>query len=194
MKYVFDIETNLLGTVRLLNQVVKAKVGKVVFLSSGGTVYGPPQEVPIVETHQTNPICSYGITKLAIEKYLDLFFQLHGIDYTVLRLSNPFGERQRIQSSQGAVAVFLGKALRKEKIEIWGDGFVVRDYLHVSDVVSAMIASIDYQGSDRVFNIGSGSGVSLNEVVDGISQVLGRTIDKVLSDGPYRSAADEFKI
>ena len=117
---VFDIETNLMGTVRLLNQVVKSGVGKVIFLSSGGTVYGPPQEIPIVETHPTNPICSYGITKLAIEKYLELFYQLHGVDYTVLRLSNPFGERQRIESSQGAVAVFLGKALRGEKIEIWG--------------------------------------------------------------------------
>lgn len=180
---VFDIETNLMGTVRLLNQVVKAGVGKVIFISSGGTVYGPPQEIPIAETHPTNPICSYGITKLAIEKYLELFYQLHGVDYTVLRLSNPFGERQRIQSSQGAVAVFLGKALRNEKIEIWGDGSVVRDYLHVSDVVSAMLAAIDYRGADRIFNIGSGSGISLNEVVARISEALGRQVETVYTKG-----------
>lgn len=172
---VFDVETNLLGTVRLLTHAVKAGVKKVIFVSSGGTVYGVPKQVPIPETHPTDPICSYGITKLAIEKYLGLFKQLHGLDYTVLRISNPYGERQRIQASQGAVSVFLGKALRGESIEIWGDGSVVRDYIYIADVVDAFIAALAPTGDEHVFNIGSGRGLSLNEVLDHIETVTGRT-------------------
>lgn len=168
---VFDVESNVLGTVRLLTHAVKAGVKKVLFISSGGTVYGVPMQVPIPETHPTDPICSYGISKLTIEKYLGLFKQLHGLDYTVLRIANPFGERQRTHASQGAVAVFLGKTLRGEEIEIWGDGSVVRDYIHINDVVSALMAAIDHVGDVNVFNIGSGSGLSLNEVLDSIEKV-----------------------
>ena len=172
---VFDVESNLLGTVRLLNHSVTAGVKKVIFVSSGGTVYGVPTQVPISETHATNPICSYGITKLAIEKYLGLFKQLYGLDYTVLRISNPFGERQRTHASQGAVAVFLGKVLRSEPIEIWGDGSVVRDYIHIADVVDALLAAIDRTGNEHIFNIGSGRGMSLNDVLNSIEKVTGRS-------------------
>ena len=175
---VFDIETNVLGTVRLLTHAVKTGMKKVIFVSSGGTVYGVPTETPIPEEHPTDPICSYGITKLAIEKYLGLFKQLHGLDYTVLRLANPYGERQRIHASQGAVAVFLGKVLRGEPVEIWGDGSVVRDYIHIADVVDALLAALEQTGNEHVFNIGAGRGHSLNEVLDAIEKVTGRTADR----------------
>ena len=138
------------------------RIRKFIFVSSGGTVYGIPQEVPIKESHPTEPICSYGISKLAIEKYMNLFHLLHGMEYCVLRLANPFGERQRVAAAQGAVTVFLDKALRNEEIEIWGDGSVVRDYFYVSDAVSAMTKALAYEGSSGVFNIGSGVGQSLN--------------------------------
>lgn len=179
----FDIETNLLGTIRLLNYAVKAGIKKIIFLSSGGTVYGVPMRLPINEEHPTNPICSYGISKLAIEKYLHLYYQLYGIDYTVLRLSNPYGERQRTLSTQGAVAVFLGKALRNEIVEVWGDGSVVRDYIHVSDVVSAMLKSISYNGSNRVLNIGSGFGMSVNNILDEIECVIGAKVVRQYTKG-----------
>ncbi|MDR7135220.1 UDP-glucose 4-epimerase [Lysobacter niastensis] len=179
---VFDLESNLVATVRMLGHAVEAGVRKVVFLSSGGTVYGTPQHVPIEEGHPTTPICSYGITKLAIEKYLELFRHLHGLDYTVLRLSNPYGERQRINASQGAVAVFLGKVLHDESVEIWGDGSVVRDYIHISDVVSAMLRCID-RAPGSVLNIGSGAGLSLNEVLDAIERVTGRTAVRAYKPG-----------
>jgi UDP-glucose 4-epimerase len=171
---VFDVESNVLGTVRLLTHAVKAGVRKVIFVSSGGTVYGIPREVPIREDHPTDPICSYGITKLAIEKYLGLFRELHGLDCTVLRLANPFGDRQRTHASQGAVAVFLGKALRGEVIEIWGDGSIVRDYVHIDDVVSALIIALGRRTDEHVFNIGSGKGLSLNDVLDAIESVIGK--------------------
>jgi UDP-glucose 4-epimerase len=171
---VFDLESNLIATVRLLNQAVRAGLKKIVFVSSGGTVYGTPQHVPIAEDHPTHPISSYGITKLAIEKYLHLFQTLHGLSYVVLRPSNPFGERQRANASQGAVAVFMGKVLRGEPVEIWGDGSVVRDYLYIGDLAAAMVAAGRYEGPERVFNIGSGAGQSLNQVLDGIEQVTGK--------------------
>jgi UDP-glucose 4-epimerase len=171
---VFDVESNLLGTIRLLNHAVKNGLKKIVFVSSGGTVYGNPLQTPIPETHPTNPICSYGITKLSIEKYLGLYHELHGLDYTVLRLSNPFGERQRTHANQGVVAVFLGKAIRGETIEIWGDGSVVRDYMHIHDVVSALLAALDFQGAEHTFNIGSGIGLSLNDVISSIEKITNR--------------------
>ncbi|KTD14154.1 UDP-galactose-4-epimerase [Legionella gratiana] len=180
---IFDLETNLVGSVKLLNHAVKSGIKKIIFLSSGGTIYGTPLYLPIDENHPTNPICSYGITKLAIEKYLALYNQLYGLDYTILRLSNPFGERQRINSMQGAVAVFLGKALSNEPIEIWGNGTVVRDYIHISDVISAMLQSITYVGAEHIFNIGSGQGISLNEVLDEIERVTQFEVKRRYTEG-----------
>lgn len=180
---VFDVESNVVATIRLLNLAVKSGLRKIVFISSGGTVYGDPTQVPIPETHATDPACSYGIAKLAIEKYLALFHRLYGLDYSVLRLANPFGEGQRTYASQGAVAVFLGKVLRGETVEIWGDGTVVRDYIHVSDVVRALLASSAQSGEEHVFNIGSGRGHSLNEVLDAIERVTGRNANREYLSG-----------
>jgi len=176
---VFDVETNLLGTVRLLNHARGTGLKKLVFVSSGGTVYGTPTSVPIDESHPTNPQCSYGITKLAIEKYLYLFGMLHGLEYCILRIANPYGEMQRTQASQGAVAVFLGKALRAEPVEIWGDGSVIRDYVYIGDVADALIRAMNHAGPERLFNIGSGRGLSLNEVLDTIDDVLGRKTERL---------------
>lgn len=175
----YDIETNVIGTLHLLEAVRKHKVKKIIFVSSGGTIYGIPEEIPLKESHPTEPICSYGISKLAIEKYLSLFHFLHGIEYCVLRLANPYGERQRVSAAQGAIAVFLYKALRNEAIEIWGDGSVTRDYFHVSDAVSALVKALSYEGDNRIFNIGSGVGRSLNEILDAIDLLLGTPVKRV---------------
>lgn len=171
---VFDVQSNLIGTLQIIGQGMKSRLRKIVFVSSGGTVYGNPLEIPIPESHPTDPTCSYGITKLAIEKYLALYHLLHGLDYTVLRIANPFGDRQRLNANQGAVAVFFGKVLRGEPVDIWGDGSVVRDYIYIADVIDALLAAARYQGSKRVFNIGSGEGHSLNQVLEMIEQVTGR--------------------
>lgn len=184
---VFDVESNVLGTVRLLTHAVKAGLRKVIFVSSGGTVYGVPVQLPIVETHPTDPVCSYGISKLAIEKYLGLFHRLHGLEYMVLRIANPFGERQRTQASQGVIAVFLGRILRGEPVEIWGDGSVIRDYIYIADVVEALMAALERSSSrEHIFNIGSGRGHSLNEVLAAIEQVTGRSaIRRYLPARPF---------
>ncbi len=172
---VYDIRSNVIDTVQLLEECKQSKVSKVVFISSGGTIYGVPQRVPIAENHPTEPICSYGVTKLAIEKYLHLYERLWGVDYVVARLSNPYGEQQNPQSKQGAVGVFLGNVAQGKAITIWGDGEVTRDYIHIDDAVRALITAAEYQPGPcghRIFNIGAGQGVSLNQLVEEIRHVV----------------------
>ena len=171
----YDVESNIIGTLNLLKQAVEKGVKKIIFSSSGGTVYGIPRSVPIQETHETNPVCSYGITKLAIEKYLALFHHLHNLDYTVLRLANPYGERQHIDSVQGAVTVFLGKVLHNQAITIWGDGSVARDYFYVGDLVNAFVRAIEYDTKSKIYNIASGHAFSLKDILSVIQEVTGRT-------------------
>lgn len=170
---IFDLESNLIGTIHLLDVAVKAGLKKIVFVSSGGTVYGRAEHLPIHETHPTNPICSYGIAKLAIEKYLHLFHTQHGLDYVILRVANPFGARQRAHTNQGAIAAFLSRVLCGRPVEIWGDGTVVRDYVYISDVIEALLKAADLSLTEHVFNIGSGCGRSINEVLDAIERVIG---------------------
>ena len=172
-----DVQVNLLGTLNLLEAARLTGVKRLVMVSSGGTVYGIPQAVPIPETHPTDPICSYGITKLAMEKYVTLYRQLHGLEGVVLRVANPFGPRQRLDAAQGVVPVFLGKALRHEPLQIWGDGSTVRDFLDVADVVAALLAVVRYNGAESLFNIGSGQGLSLNQLIALLEQQLNRSLD-----------------
>ncbi|HNR03601.1 MAG TPA: NAD-dependent epimerase/dehydratase family protein [Bacillota bacterium] len=170
----FDIQSNVVDTIKLLELCCKHKVRKIIFPSSGGTIYGLAETIPISEDHPTNPICSYGITKLSIEKYLHMFNHLYGLDYQVFRISNPYGPFQNPFSNQGAVGVFLGKILRGEEIEIWGDGSVCRDYIFISDVVQALYLASEMHTDIKVLNIGSGKGVTLNDLVDIISRVTSK--------------------
>jgi UDP-glucose 4-epimerase len=179
---VYDIESNLTATVRLLETARTHRVKKIIFLSSGGTVYGIPRSIPVPESHPLDPICSYGITKLSIEKYLHLYHYLYGLDYCVLRVANPYGEYQRVASTQGVVAVFLHQALNREPIEIWGNGSVVRDYVYIGDVIDALSKAICHSGDLRTFNIGSGVGHSLNELMETIESLLGYPVLRIYKE------------
>jgi UDP-glucose 4-epimerase len=170
---IYDVQSNIVGTLQMLNAMVVHRVSRMVFISSGGTVYGTPNKLPIDESHSTDPQVSYGITKLAIEKYIQMYERLHGIRGVILRVANPYGERQRIETAQGVVGAFLHRALNGQPIEIWGDGSVTRDFLHVSDVAEAFAKALVYTGSYRVFNIGSGFGVSLNRLLEIMEETLG---------------------
>lgn len=170
---IYDVETNIAGSIKLLTFANDMGVRKIVFASSGGTVYGEPSILPIPETHSTNPICSYGITKLAVEKYLHLFHHLYGLDYVVLRIANPFGERQNPHGGLGAVTTFLWKVLKGEPITIWGDGTVARDYFYVGDLVAAFVQVIENTAQSRVYNIGSGKAHTLNSVIATIQTITG---------------------
>jgi UDP-glucose 4-epimerase len=170
----FDIQSNVIGTLYLLDICVKHKVGKLVFLSSGGTVYGDIGNKDMVdETHAVRPMCSYGVSKLAIEHYLDVYRQLRGLDYVALRLSNPYGERQSPLRALGALTVFLHKTLKRENVEVWGDGRVTRDFIYVCDVANAVyLATVNPVSG--IFNVGTGTGLSLRDILIEISNVVGR--------------------
>lgn len=170
---VFDVESNLVASVHLLEACADNGVSRLVFASSGGTVYGPPRSVPVSEDAPTNPIVSYGIVKLAIEKYCSLFSSLRGLKTVCLRLANPYGPRH-VGTAQGAIPVFFKCILADKPIVIWGDGSVVRDYLYVEDVAHAFCLAAEYAGDQRVFNVGSGVGVSINQLLAEIRAVVQR--------------------
>ena len=175
-KPIFDIETNLIPVVQMLQACVAEGIERVVYLSSGGTVYGVPQVSPIPETHPTNPICSYAVVKLAVEHYLGMFTALHSLDHICLRLSNPYGPRQNPNAAQGAVAVFAANALRGDPLTIWGDGSVIRDFIDVRDAADAVRAAALGPARNITLNLGSGEGTSLNGIVTAIEAVLGRSV------------------
>jgi UDP-glucose 4-epimerase len=160
----FDITSNLLSTVNLLDICTRHKVGKLIYLSSGGSIYGDADSEQQVETDPVFPICSYAITKLAAEKYLYMYEKIHGLNYSVLRISNPYGPRQNPVAKQGVISVFLHKILSGEKIEIWGDGSSVRDYIYVTDVAAACFQAAN-NTKNGIYNIGSNIGISVKEMV-----------------------------
>jgi UDP-glucose 4-epimerase len=170
-----DISANLIPSIQLFEACQRMGVRRVVFTSSGGTVYGQAQTLPIRENHPQNPLNGYGITKLAAEKYLQMFHHLHGLDYAILRPSVPYGPRQNPMGRQGAVAVFLYRISRGLPITLWGDGSVSRDYFYISDLVQALIAAaVRDMGPERVFNIGGPKEISLLQLINYVE----KTIDK----------------
>jgi UDP-glucose 4-epimerase len=141
----------------------------VVFASSGGTIYGQPQYLPIDEAHPTDPISPYGIVKLSMEKYLGYFGDRYGFRYTILRISNPYGGRHHRRNDQGVIDVFAKKIAHGEELVIWGNGSIVRDYVHILDVCRSFLCAILYTGTSTVFNIGAGEGRSILDIIDALS-------------------------
>ena len=172
----FDVMSNVVETIYLLEQCAKGKVKKVVFVSSGGAIYGTPADLPVAENSPEWPESSYGITKLAIEKYLELFHRLYGLNYVILRPSNPYGERQNPDGDQGVIAVFLGKIAKGQPIDIWGDGGNVKDYIYIGDLIDGMYKAAFRDTAHRVFNMGSGTGHSVNDIVRMITEEVGRPV------------------
>ncbi|MCB1704811.1 MAG: NAD-dependent epimerase/dehydratase family protein [Halioglobus sp.] len=162
---VADINFNLAGTVRMLELMRQAGPKRIVFLSSGGTVYGEPSRLPVAETEPLNPLCSYGVTKVAIEHYLGMYAFLYGIEPVVLRASNPFGPRQGRLGIQGLVAAFLSRILAGKPLVVWGDGEVIRDYFYASDLADLCALAVE-STETGIFNAGSGQGTSINRMIE----------------------------
>ncbi len=171
-----DLNAGAINTLKMLDICRESGVRRVIFASSGGTVYGVPRSAPIREDHPTQPISAYGISRLVIEKYLSLYKHLHNLDYMVLRIANPYGRYQVPTKKQGVIAAMIINALNGAPLEFWGTGAAVRDFVHINDVVEAMIASIVYEGPVRVFNVGSGIGRSINQVATDIERMFPNTI------------------
>ncbi len=168
----YDILTNVVAHATWLSLLRETRLKRIIYISSGGTVYGVPQQLPIKENHPTHPISSYGITKLTIEKYLAMYANMYEIEYRICRPANVYGEWQRLNIGQGVIGVFLERCLKGQPIEIWGDGTTRRDYIYVTDLAQAIVRLIAHEGNSRVFNISSGVGHSLNDIIDIIRDEL----------------------
>ncbi len=169
-----DVEENLIGSLRLIHLCIAKGVKRLIVLSSGGTVYGPDVAVPTQEDATNHPLCSYGVVKLAVEKYLAIYRHQGLLDSVVLRVANPYGPYQQ-PKGQGVIAATVQKILLSQPAEIWGDGTVTRDYIYIDDVVDAIMAAarLDDDSAPRLYNIGSGIGRTINEVIDSLCKIHG---------------------
>ncbi len=170
-----ELLENVVFSSKLLEKCIQYDVKKVVFISSGGTVYGKEVRCPLPEETPLKPISSYGLQKVAIENLLYLYRNMHGLDYRIIRLSNPYGPYQRPNGVLGAVTTFTYKAMKKEKIEVYGDGSVVRDFIYIDDAIKGILSIANNEGSKRTYNLGSGKGISIKEVINTVQRIVGDT-------------------
>lgn len=175
-----DLALNVGATVALLEEMRRLpSPPRLVFTSSGGTVYGKLRQIPVSETHELTPITAYGASKAAVEHYLGYYRAVYGLDCLVARLANPYGAGQNLIRGQGAATTFLARALDDQPISIWGDGNTIRDYIHIADATAGLTAlalnsrnMTDYWR----FNIASGQGVSLNQIIVELERILSRRL------------------
>lgn len=165
-----DIEDNVIGTINLLDACVKRGIKKIIFPSSGGAIYGDVKVGLASEDRVPNPITPYSINKLSIEKYLDYYKRYYNVDYIVYRISNPYGERQSADGTQGIIPILLRKVLLGDVIDIYGNS--VRDYIHVKDATRLIAESFDKENKYDIYNLGSGEGTSLADILAIVENVV----------------------
>lgn len=190
-----DAEINILGSLNILDCCVKNNVKKIIFSSTGGAIYGDDCKIPSCELEKEKPMSPYGIAKFAIEKYLDFYKKVFGLDYVILRYSNVYGPRQNSKGEAGVIAIFISKILSGEKPIINGSGNQTRDYVYVRDVADANILALNLSG---IFNVGTGKETSVNELFDKIVKALGVAVEKTygqeIKGEQMRSCIDATKI
>lgn len=180
---VYDIETNLVPTVRLLEECSQAGVKKVIYLSSGGTIYGEPKTVPIDENHPLEPLSIYGHSKKLVESYLDFYAANSDLLISTLRVSNPYGPGQNPYGVQGLIAIACAHLLEDREMRILGDGSSVRDYLYIDDLISAMLSTIKLEEPIKV-NISSSKGHSIIEILAKLEEISNLKFRKRYSETP----------
>lgn len=169
----FDADVNVRGTLNLLQQAVKHGIQRVLFASTGGAVYGEQDYFPADEEHPTRPCSPYGITKLAVEKYLYYYHEVFGLEYTILRYANVYGPRQNPHGEAGVVAIFISRMLAGEQPIINGDGKQTRDFVYVGDVVRANLLALE-KGVTDIFNVGTGIETDINTIFREINKLIGK--------------------
>ena len=168
-----ELVSNVIFSANLFEACIRCDVKKVVFVSSGGTVYGKEVDCPLKEKTATNPISSYGVQKITIEKLLYLYRYMYGLDYRIIRLANPYGPYQRPNGVLGAVTTFTYKALKGDEITVYGDGSVVRDFIYIDDAIRAIMKIVNGENKHRTFNLGCGYGTSIKQVLETIEKAFG---------------------
>ena len=185
-----DARINLLGSLNLFEQCRQHGVEKVVFASTGGALYGEPTYLPCDENHPVRPLAPYGAAKYAVEGYLSVYHQTHGIPFTVLRYGNVYGPRQDPYGEAGVVAIFAQAMLEGKQPLINGDGEQERDFVYVADVVEANVAALE-NGDGGVYNIGTGVGTSVNRIAQPLQNII--NYKGTVAHGPPRGG-EVFKI
>jgi UDP-glucose 4-epimerase len=163
---IFDLQANLAPSVGLIEEALQLKsLRKILIVSSGGTVYGPVTHLPISEDVPTAPVSPYGITKLTIERYALMYYRLQGLPVTIVRPANAYGAGQKPFTGQGFIATAMGHILNRSKVTIFGENGTIRDYIHVQDVASGILAALEKGVIGDIYNIGSGMGRNNREVL-----------------------------
>ncbi len=173
-----DIHRSVLPTLSLLDACSKHSVKKVLFISSGGTVYGNNEMIASRESDPTIPMNAYGAHKLLLENYLRVFASSKHLDYTILRLSNPYGPLQSVDKGVGLIAATINAIETEVPLDIYGDGESQRDFIFIEDAVAAMTKAIAYTGDFKIFNIGSGEGRSVNDIITAVEEAMSRSVKK----------------
>ena len=168
----FDAEVNILGSINVIVNSIRSGVGKFVYASTGGAIYGEPQYLPVDENHPINPVSQYGVSKHTVEHYLHLYALQGELNYVALRYPNVYGYRQNPFGEAGVIAIFAHQMLVGEQPTIFGPGDKTRDYTHVSDIVEANILAIE-GGRNLICNIGTGVETSDRDIFDAIARALG---------------------
>lgn len=175
----FDIQENVVPQVAFMQAAVDEGIRRYVFASSGGTVYGPASPTPTPEHAATNPICSHGLTKLTIEHYLRMHALVDGLETVVLRIANAFGPGQAVRKGQGLIPAVLNRVAQGLPVQVVGEGTAVRDYVFIDDVVGAFEAAVERPGAaGGVYNVGSGRGRTVLEVVEALEREIGAPIER----------------
>ncbi len=167
----FDAATNILGSINLLECCVKHQVGKIIYASTGGAIYGNPEVLPASESCPPAPVCHYGVSKYAVEHYIRLYNHLYGLRFTVLRFPNVYGPRQNPQGEAGVCSILIGLMLDGKQPTLYGFGEPLRDYVFVGDIARAHLLALD-RGDGETMNAGSGRGASVREIFDVLKDIL----------------------
>lgn len=174
-----DAKVNIAGLLNILEAAREAGTRRVVFVSSGGVVYGEPEVYPTPESVPKRPASPYGVSKLAGEHYLDYYRAAHGLDYVALRYGNVYGPGQDPRGEAGVVAIFCGRLIDGQPLDIYGDGEQARDYVYVDDVAAANLIAADMPPGDgagidaRAFNVGTGEATSVNRLATLLEEIAG---------------------
>ncbi len=172
-----DAQNNILGTLRLLEACGNSGISKFIFASSGGTVYGNQKSMPLSESAKTEPLSAYGISKLACEKYVSLYSMRYGFSGINLRITNPYGPYQLKGTAIGVIARFINDIISKNEVSIFGDGSMVRDYLHIDDFTTAVLKILNYgHTKSDTYNLSYGSGTSISEILQMIEMIIGHEV------------------
>ena len=167
---------DVIQTIKIL-EFIKGSDARILFSSSGGTVYGEPDKCPIPENHKLTPISHYGITKVTIENIINMYNTLYGMKNIIMRIANPYGPGQDYKKGTGIIDAIVRRTLNNQIVTVWGDGTNTRDYIYIDDLCMVIQKICDYDGKQCTFNIGSGKGADINNIISTVEKILNKKVD-----------------